>query len=55
LNEIYAKHSGLDVKKVEDMIERDKFLAPEEAKELGLIDEVVTSRPVVEDELKRVG
>jgi ATP-dependent Clp protease protease subunit len=49
LNEIYAKHSGLDIKQIEDMIERDKFLAPEEAKELGLIDEVVTSRPVVED------
>jgi ATP-dependent Clp protease protease subunit len=55
LNEIYAKHSGLDVKKVEDMIERDKFLAPEEAKALNLIDEVVTARPVLEDELKRVG
>jgi ATP-dependent Clp protease protease subunit len=55
LNDIYAKHSGLDIKKIEDMIERDKFLAPEEAKALGLIDEVVTSRPVLEDELKRVG
>jgi ATP-dependent Clp protease protease subunit len=49
LNEIYAKHSGLDVAKIEDMIERDKFLSPEEAKSLGLIDEVVSSRPVVED------
>jgi len=49
LNEIYAKHSGLDTKKIEDMIERDRFLAPDEAKSLGLIDEVVSSRPVVED------
>jgi len=49
LNEIYAKHSGLDIKQIEDMIERDKFLSPEEAKSLGLIDEVVTSRPVLED------
>jgi ATP-dependent Clp protease protease subunit len=55
LNDIYAKHSGLEIKQIEDMIERDKFLAPEEAKALGLIDEVVTSRPVLEDELKRVG
>jgi ATP-dependent Clp protease, protease subunit len=55
LNEIYSKHSGIDVKKVEDMIERDRFLAPEEARDLGLIDEVVTSRPPVEDGLKRVG
>jgi ATP-dependent Clp protease protease subunit len=49
LNEIYSKHSGLDTKQIEDMIERDRFLAPEEAKSLGLIDEVVTSRPVVDD------
>ena len=27
-------------------MERDKFLSPEDAKEFGLIDEVVTSRPV---------
>ena len=49
LNDIYAKHSGLDVKQIEDMIERDKFFSPEEARDLGLIDEVVTSRPVVEE------
>jgi ATP-dependent Clp protease protease subunit len=49
LNDIYAKHSGIDSKQIEDMIERDKFFSPEEAKSLGLIDEVVTSRPVVED------
>jgi len=49
LNEIYAKHSGLNVKEIEDMIERDKFFSPEEAKALNLIDEVVTSRPALED------
>lgn len=53
LNEIYAKHSGLDISKIEDMIERDKFLSPEEAKSLGLIDEVVAARPKLDDEVKR--
>ena len=33
------------------MIERDKFLSPEEAKTLGLIDEVVASRPALEDSI----
>ena len=45
LNEIYAKHTGLSVNVVEDAMERDKFLSPEAAKEFGLIDEVVSSRP----------
>jgi len=49
LNEIYSKHSGLPVSQIEDMIERDKFLSPEEAKALNLIDEVVISRPALED------
>ena len=30
-------------------MERDKFMPPEEAKEFGLIDEVVSTRPVPED------
>lgn len=45
LNEIYAKHTGQPVEVIEQAMERDKFLPPEEAKEFGLIDEVVTNRP----------
>ena len=45
LNEIYAKHTGQDVKKIEQAMERDTFLSSEEAKEFGLIDHVVKSRP----------
>jgi ATP-dependent Clp protease protease subunit len=46
LNDIYVSHTGQDIKNVEDALERDKFLAPEDAQEFGLIDEVVTHRPV---------
>ncbi len=50
LNEIYSKHTGTDVKTIEDAIERDRFFSPDEAKTFGLIDEVVTSRPLLDDE-----
>ncbi|HEX9791095.1 MAG TPA: ATP-dependent Clp endopeptidase proteolytic subunit ClpP [Kiloniellales bacterium] len=45
LNELYATHTGQSLKVIEDAMERDKFLTPEEAKEFGLIDTVVTERP----------
>ena len=50
LNELYAKHTGQPVEKVADAMERDKFMNPDEAKEFGLIDNVVESRPPGEDE-----
>lgn len=45
LNQIYVKHTGQTVKKIEDAMERDKFYTPEDAAAFGLIDEVVQSRP----------
>ena len=44
LNEIYVKHTGQALKKVEDALERDNFMNPEEAKDWGLIDEIVETR-----------
>ena len=44
LNAIYSKNTGLSVKKISEMLERDKFLNPEESKKLGLIDEIVEKR-----------
>ena len=41
LNEIYAKHTGQPVEVIEEAMERDRFMSPEEAKEFGLIDAVV--------------
>ena len=49
LNEIYVSHTGQELKAVEEALERDNFLAPDEAKDFGLIDEVVTSRPAAID------
>ncbi len=44
LNQVYADHTGQKLKVIEDAMERDRFMSPEEAREFGLIDEVVTSR-----------
>ncbi len=45
LNEILAKHSGQKFKKVASDTERDNFMSAEEAKEYGLIDDVIEQRP----------
>ena len=45
LNAIYEKHSGKTIKQIEKIMERDTFMSPEEALDMGLIDEVVTERP----------
>lgn len=45
LNEIYVKHTGQSMAIIEDAMERDKFMSADEAKEFGLIDQVVDSRP----------
>ena len=49
LNDIYVKHTGQKLKVIEDNIERDYFMSPEKAKDFGIIDEVVTSRPTPEE------
>ncbi|MBT3551379.1 MAG: ATP-dependent Clp protease proteolytic subunit [Rhodospirillaceae bacterium] len=50
LNNIYVKHTGQELKDIETAVERDNFLSPQEAVEFGLIDEVVTKRPVEDDD-----
>src|SRR5919202_3864014 len=45
LNEIYVKHTGQPLKKIEDALERDKFLTANDAKEFGLVDKVIDKRP----------
>lgn len=45
LNGIYAKHTENKLKKIEDAMERDHFLTAEDAKEFGIVDQVVATRP----------
>jgi len=44
LNDLLAYHSGQTVKKIAQDTERDNFMSPEEAKEYGLIDELIDTR-----------
>jgi ATP-dependent Clp protease protease subunit len=44
LNEIYAKHTGRSYEEVEEKLDRDTFMTPEEAKEWGLVDHVIERR-----------
>jgi ATP-dependent Clp protease protease subunit len=46
LNDIYVRHTGQPLKKIEDALERDTFLTAEMAKDFGLVDEVIDKRPV---------
>jgi ATP-dependent Clp protease protease subunit len=43
LNEILAKHTGQDIKKVEKDTDRDNFMTAEEAKKYGIIDLIIES------------
>jgi ATP-dependent Clp protease protease subunit len=44
LNEIYMKHTGQPLKKIEDALERDYFMTSEGAADFGLIDKVLDKR-----------
>ncbi len=46
LNEIYVKHTGQTLDKVEKSMERDNFMTPEMAVEFGLIDKIMEKRNV---------
>lgn len=46
INEVYVKHTGQEYDIIEKTLDRDHFMTAEEAKDFGLIDEVITSRDV---------
>lgn len=50
LNNIYVEHTGQDINVIEEAVERDRYMTPEDAKEFGLIDEVVSKRPQNDDD-----
>ena len=45
LNEIYMKHTGQPLQKIEDVLERDYFMTAEMAEDFGLVDKVIDKRP----------
>ena len=49
LNELYAKHTGQAVEKIERDMDRDTFMSAGEAKEYGIIDKVIQHRAELED------
>jgi ATP-dependent Clp protease protease subunit len=44
LNRIYAENTGQPVEQINEDLDRDRFMAPEEARAYGLIDHVITRR-----------
>jgi ATP-dependent Clp protease, protease subunit len=49
LNSLMAKHTGQPLERIERDTDRDRFLSADEAKEYGLIDQVITHRGDVID------
>jgi ATP-dependent Clp protease protease subunit len=47
INEILAHHTGQPLKRIAEDADRDRFMSPQEAKEYGLIDDIVTSKSEV--------
>ena len=55
LNEIYVNHTGQDLAIIEENLERDKFMTPDEAKDFGIVDDVVARRPDTPDDSEAKG
>jgi len=53
LNELYAKHTNKKVEDIEKDMDRDRFMSAEEAKEYGLIDNVIAHLKEMEDGKKK--
>ncbi|WP_455474591.1 ATP-dependent Clp endopeptidase proteolytic subunit ClpP [Bartonella sp. B30(2025)] len=52
LNEIYVQHTGQDYEVIERTLDRDHFMTAEEAKQFGLVDNVIQYRAETEKEEK---
>ena len=52
LNELYAKHTGQTVEKIKHDTERDNFMSSAQAKEYGIVDEVLVTAKKKPDEKK---
>lgn len=50
MNSLYAKFTGRPLAEIEATMERDKFMSAEEARDFGLVDNVMEKRPLTPDE-----
>src|SRR6476620_5906816 len=53
MNELMSKHTGRPVEQIERDMDRDRFMSAEEARDYGLIDNVLNYRGQMEEALKR--
>ncbi|MDP9178705.1 MAG: ATP-dependent Clp endopeptidase proteolytic subunit ClpP [Gemmatimonadota bacterium] len=53
MNELFSKHTGRPIEQIERDMDRDRFMSAEEARDYGLIDNVLNYRGTMEDALKR--
>jgi len=44
LNQMYADHTGQDIEVINQAMERDKFMSPQEALDFGLVDKIISNR-----------
>jgi ATP-dependent Clp protease protease subunit len=48
LNEVYVKHTGQPYELIETTLDRDYFMSAEQARDFGLVDQVITTRLALE-------
>jgi ATP-dependent Clp protease protease subunit len=48
LNEVYVKHTGKDYPTIERTLDRDYFMTAEEARDFGIVDQVMTDRAALD-------
>lgn len=53
LNAIFVKHTKQSLSVIETAVERDRFMSPDEAKEFGIVDEVIVNRPRTEENVDK--
>ena len=53
MNELFSKHTGRPIEQIERDMDRDRFMSAEEARDYGVIDNVLTYRGQMEEALKR--
>jgi ATP-dependent Clp protease protease subunit len=53
MNELMARHTGRPLEQIERDVDRDRFMSGEEAKEYGIIDNIVASRAEVAEVLRQ--